>query len=116
MIGQGVLSYDRGQQAKATPLNLAKDAGVYRRTTQPYFVTYLVRQILANTNGAFDSLGKTVDARKRSLYEGGLEITTTFDPKWQAYAQAAANAPGALALPYHPPGSLPPTSRSSPRT
>ena len=108
MIGQGVLSYDRGQQAKATPLNLAKDAGVYRRTTQPYFVTYLVRQILSNTNGAFDSLGKTVDARKRSLYEGGLDITTTFDPKWQAYAQAAVNAPGALSLPYHPPGSLPP--------
>ena len=43
-----------------------------------------------------------------SSIEGGLSITTTFDPKWQAYAQAAANAPYAGATPYHPPGSLPP--------
>lgn len=107
MIGQGILSDRKGQKAKATPLGLAKDAGKVRKRTQPYFVTNLVRQILANPNGEFDALGKSVDARKRKLFEGGLRITTTFDPAWQAYAQAAANAPWAT-TPYHPPGSLEP--------
>ncbi len=108
MIGQGILTPARGALAKSRPLGLAKDAGVFRKKTQPYFVTYLVRQILGNPNGEFDSLGKSVEARKRKLYEGGLSITTTFDPTWQAYAQAAANAPYSYATPYHPPGSLPP--------
>ena len=108
MIGQGILSPARGLKAKSRPLGLAEDAGVFRKKTQPYFVTYLVRQILANPSGEFDTLGKSEEARKRKLYEGGLSITTTFDPKWQAYAQAAANAPYSYATPYHPPGSLPP--------
>ena len=108
MIGQGILSPQKGELAKSKPLGLAKDAGAVRKKAQPYFVTYLVRQILANPNGEFDSLGKSVQARKRKLYEGGLSITTTFDPRWQAYAQAAANAPYSYATPYHPPGSLPP--------
>ncbi len=68
----------------------------------------MIRQILTNPNGEFDPLGRSVDARRRRLFEGGLKIVTTLDPQWQAWAQEAANAPGALALPYHPPGALPP--------
>jgi membrane peptidoglycan carboxypeptidase len=107
MIGQGILPVAKGQKAKATPLGLANDAGKVRKRTQPYFVTNLVRQILDNPTGEFDALGKSVQARKRKLFEGGLRITTTFDPKWQAYAQAAANAPWAT-TPYHPPSLLAP--------
>jgi membrane peptidoglycan carboxypeptidase len=103
MIGQGVVTWNRGQHAKHQPLGLADDAGVYRQKTEPYFVTYLERQILDNPNGEFDILGKTVQARKHALYEGGLRIVTTFNPTWQAYAQEAANQPYAVGV-YHPPG------------
>ena len=107
MIGLGVLSSTRGDRLKKKPLGLAPDAGDLKKQTQPYFVTYLVKQILDNTNGEYNALGKTVQARRRRLFEGGLSITTTFDPKWQAYAQTAADQPYAVGL-YSPPGSPPP--------
>jgi len=107
MIGLGILSDTRGQRLKLAPLGLAKKAGDLKKQTQPFFVTYLVNQILDNTTGEFDVLGKTREARRRRLFEGGLNITTTFDPKWQAYAQAAANQPYAVAL-QTPSGAPPP--------
>jgi membrane peptidoglycan carboxypeptidase len=103
MIGSHVLKWKAGQQAKRQPLGLAKNAGVIRQEKPPYFVTYLENQILDNPNGEFDELGKTVQARKHSLYEGGLRIVTTFNPTWQSYAQQAANQPYAVPL-YHPAG------------
>jgi membrane peptidoglycan carboxypeptidase len=93
--------------SRPLPLGLAKNAGDIKKQTQPYFVTYLVNQILDNTTGEFDVLGKTREARRRRLFEGGLNITTTFDPKWQAYAQSAANQPYAVGL-ATPAGSPPP--------
>jgi membrane peptidoglycan carboxypeptidase len=93
MIGLGVLSSVRGELLKAKPLGLAETAGNYKKQTQPYFVTYLVRQILDNSTGEFNVLGKTRDARRRRLFEGGLSITTTFDPKWQAYAVGVYSPP-----------------------
>jgi penicillin-binding protein 1A len=108
MMGQGILTRAKGERAKTQPLELAKDAGRFQQKRPPYFVTYMIRQILSNPNGEFDVLGRSVDARRHRLFEGGLKIVTTLDPQWQAWAQQAANAPGALALPYHPPGDLPP--------
>ncbi len=98
MIGLGVLSAARGDRLKATPLGLAPNAGDIRSQTRPYFVTYLVNQILDNTTGEYNVLGKTRAARRRRLFEGGLSITTTFDPKWQDFAQAAADQPYAVNL------------------
>jgi membrane peptidoglycan carboxypeptidase len=107
MIGLGVLSSARGDRLKAKPLGLAPNAGDLRHQTRPYFVTYLVDQILDNTTGEFNVLGKTRAARRRRLFEGGLSITTTFDPKWQEYAQAAADQPYAVNL-ATPTGAPPP--------
>jgi membrane peptidoglycan carboxypeptidase len=103
MLGQGILSPALNAKLKALPLGLSNKAGVYRQKKPPYFVTYLERQIVANPDGEFDALGKTAVARRRALYQGGLNITTTFDPTWQNYAQAAANQPYAISL-YTPPG------------
>ena len=38
---------------------------------------------------------------KRTLFEGGLKIITTLNPKWQNYAQQAANQPYAVYMPNH---------------
>ena len=58
----------------------------------------MIKQVLENANGQFDALGRSVKARKRTLFEGGLKITTTFDPTWQAYAQQAADQPYEVAM------------------
>ncbi len=70
-------------------------------------MTYLTEQMIQNPDGQFDVLGKSEKARRRSLYEGGLDIYSTLDPKWQAYAQSAANQPYYV-TPYTPPGKLKP--------
>ena len=59
----------------------------------------MIRQVLDNANGEFDALGRSVKARKRTLFEGGLKITTTVDPTWQEYAQQAANQPYRVFIP-----------------
>jgi penicillin-binding protein 1A len=41
-------------------------------------------------------LGQNERQRRRALFEGGLKIVTTLDPKWQAAAQQAASLPWAV--------------------
>ena len=53
----------------------------------PFFVHYITDQIITNVDGQFDAFGKTENARRRRLYEGGLKIFTTLDPDWQTAAQ-----------------------------
>ncbi|MEA2551716.1 MAG: penicillin-binding protein, partial [Actinomycetota bacterium] len=48
------------------------------------------------------ALGKTPQARQKSVEQGGLKIYTTLDPQWQSYAQQAALAP--WATPAYNPG------------
>ena len=48
----------------------------------PYWCDFIVNYALA-----MPQLGKTVEERKRTLYRGGVTITTTLDPKLQDYAQ-----------------------------
>lgn len=93
MAELGTITQAKADQAKAKPLGIVKNPGANSVATPPYFVTYLTQQILNNTNGEFDSLGKGLVTRQRRLKEGGLKIYTTMDPQWQAYAQQAANAP-----------------------
>ena len=67
-----------------------------RSGNQPFFVRYIISQILNNANGEFDVFGKSENARQRRLYEGGLKIITTLDPEVAGYAQQAANQPYAV--------------------
>jgi membrane peptidoglycan carboxypeptidase len=48
----------------------------------PYWCDFIVNYALA-----MPQLGKTLEERKRTLYRGGVTITTTLDPKLQDYAQ-----------------------------
>ncbi|HVF09079.1 MAG TPA: transglycosylase domain-containing protein [Actinomycetota bacterium] len=95
------ISEEREERAKALPLELPKGVGKLTQKKQPFFVRYMIRQVLENANGQFNALGRSVKARKRTLFEGGLQITTTFDPAWQAFAQQAANQPYAISIPSH---------------
>lgn len=78
------------------PVTLPPDAGLVSKDRPPFFVTYITREILADTDGAYSAFGKTASQRKRTLFQGGLEIVTTLDPEWQRAAQAAANRPWAV--------------------
>ncbi len=89
----GWVPQERIDKAKASPLGLAPDIGRLKLQQPPFFVRYITERIIANTDGEFDAFGQTESARRRRLYEGGLRITTTLDPDWQAAAQAVANEP-----------------------
>ena len=94
------ISSEREDRAKRTDLGLPKGAGKrLSQRNQPFFVRYMIRQILGNAAGAYDSLGRSEKARQRTLFEGGLKITTTLDPQWQRYAQQTADQPYAVGLP-----------------
>ena len=94
------ISSEREDRAKRTDLGLPKGAGKrLSQRNQPFFVRYMIRQILGNAAGAYDSLGRSEKARQRTLFEGGLKITTTLDPAWQRYAQQTADLPYAVGLP-----------------
>jgi membrane peptidoglycan carboxypeptidase len=108
MMGLGWLTEERGERVKAKPLGLPDNAGKTLRSHPPFFVRYLTEQILDNESGEFDdALGRTEKARRRALYEGGLDIHTTFDPEWQDMAQVAAQQPLRVPI-YPPPGSAAP--------
>ncbi len=93
------ITEEREERAKALPLELPEGVGKLTQKKQPFFVRYMIRQVLENANGQFNSLGRSVKARKRTLFEGGLQITTTVDPRWQEFAQQAANQPYSVSLP-----------------
>ena len=104
MRALGWITEAQAEEAKAKPLTLPRNAGRTIRKHPPFFVRYLTEQILSNTSGEFDVLGTTEKARKRALYEGGLQIHTTLQPDWQKWAQAAARQPLRVAI-YPPSGS-----------
>jgi membrane peptidoglycan carboxypeptidase len=108
MEGLGLISEARNDRLKAKPLTLPEDAGKLTRRHPPFFVTYLTNQMIENTSGEFtESLGRTEKARRRMLYEGGLDIHTTLKPNWQAWAEEEARKPLSVGI-YPPAGSPPP--------
>ncbi len=50
----------------------------------PYWCEFVINYAMT-----MPQLGKTVEERKRTLYRGGITITTTLDPRMQRLAQAA---------------------------
>jgi penicillin-binding protein 1A len=89
----GLYTQERIDRAKEAPLGLAPDIGNLKLRRPPFFVTYITEQIVANADGEFNAFGATEKQRRRRLYEGGLRITTTLDPDWQAAAQSVARLP-----------------------
>jgi penicillin-binding protein 1A len=69
------------------------------RYPYPYFVDYFKDWFLANPR-----FGETRQDRYRLLFTGGLRITTTLDPRLQAYAQTAVRS--ILAYPSDPDGAM----------
>ena len=61
------------------------------RTRQPYFVEFIKQQLLHDA--AYDKvLGKEdTERRKRMVFQGGLKVYTTLEPKRQAQAKAAVH-------------------------
>jgi penicillin-binding protein 1A len=54
---------------------------------EPYFVQYVEKQFLGNP-----SFGPTLADREQELFEGGLKIYTTLDPRRQSEARAVVQA------------------------
>jgi membrane peptidoglycan carboxypeptidase len=104
MQGLGWIPEARNERLKAKRLKLPEDAGKVLRRHPPFFVKYLTDQIVENSSGEFESLGRTENARRRELYEGGLDIHTTLEPGWQRWAQDAARQPLRVSI-YPPSGS-----------
>ncbi len=89
MLGLGWIDPAAATTAKAKPLGIANDVGVFRQKVEPFFVYYIRNLILDNENGEFDALGTRRIQRVHTLYQGGLKIYTSLDPDWQDYAQQA---------------------------
>ena len=111
MEALGWIGEERLAHVRELPLGLPEDAGRLVRRHPPFFVKYLTDQIIENGPASSRRLGRTQKARRRKLYEGGLEIHTTLEPDWQSWAEEEARRP--LWVSISPPaGSPPPTSRS----
>ena len=80
------ITREQAQAAMATPLRLAKSVSRQRQPEQPLFVQFVRQMIENDTDGQFDVLGRTRQARDRAMFQGGLTIYTTFDPAWQQFA------------------------------
>ncbi len=87
MAGLGVISEAEAEEAEASPVELSDKE---RTTNAPgkaaYFVEYIRSAILNDETGVF---GNTKAQREHALYQGGLRIQTTLDPKWLGYAKGA---------------------------
>ncbi len=89
--------------AEAT-LVRALPVGVIQRSTDirypaPYFVEKVKKFIFNDRH-----FGATVADRERKLFQGGLTIETTLDPKWQQEAETSLR--GVLTDPSDPPGAI----------
>jgi len=89
MLALGWIDTAAAATAKAKPLGIANDVGVFKQKVEPFFVYYIRNLILDNENGEFDALGTRRIQRVHTLYQGGLKIYTSLDPDWQDYAQDA---------------------------
>ena len=89
MARRGVVSDTDAKAAQAEPLALrpAEDATAHRA---PYFVGHVLDQLQHDPR--FAALGDDPVSRADVIFQGGLEIATTLDPRWQEAAEHAAEA------------------------
>jgi membrane peptidoglycan carboxypeptidase len=98
-----VISQHKADHFKKQPLGLhpVPTPNGCLNSTAPFFCDYVVKYLEQDP-----SLGKTVAARRKLLYTGGLTIHTTIDPRFQRAADASVHkhvfpkdqAIGALAM------------------
>jgi membrane peptidoglycan carboxypeptidase len=92
MAQLGHITTAQASAAKASPLGVMKTRPVAapdscQTSSAPFFCDY-IRTALLND----PALGATAQERSNKVYEGGLVIHTTLDPKVQKAAQNAVNA------------------------
>ncbi len=91
MVVSKYLTSAQAKYAKSFPLGLSKAYvpsadGCEPAGSAAFFCSYVRGQLLTDP-----SFGPTADARERRLFEGGLTIKTSLDPKVQAAAQNAVD-------------------------
>jgi penicillin-binding protein 1A len=94
MIGQA--DYEDARRSRVE-LDMNEDDG--RPFTAPYFLDYVKEWFLSNPH-----FGETQEERYNLLFEGGLRIVTTLDPRMQAAAERAIES--VLTSPSDPYGAL----------
>jgi penicillin-binding protein 1A len=90
MAALGHLQAAQAAAAAAAPLGLRPPRGRAQRHPAPWFVRWVVEQLLDPADRRFAALGATRQARVASVFRGGLRVTTTVDLVLQARAEAAA--------------------------
>jgi penicillin-binding protein 1A len=88
MLDQGMIDEGARDAAAARPITLSLgDEEQMKRYIAPYFVDYFKEWFLSNPR-----FGATPQERYDALFEGGLRITTTLDPRMQAEAERAVSS------------------------
>jgi penicillin-binding protein 1A len=77
--------------ASKQPIGLTKRKPPLGTLRYPYFVEFVKQQVLADP-----AFGATAEERAHALFDGGLQITTTLDPRMQQAAEEAVRS----TLPY----------------
>ncbi len=75
MYSNGFITYDQYRDATASKLQLA-EASPYTKVQEPYVVAYVRKQLI-------DMFGEDM------VFEGGLTVQTTIEPRYQVLAQEA---------------------------
>ncbi|AJT41961.1 transglycosylase domain-containing protein [Psychromicrobium lacuslunae] len=89
MLAQKMINKKDHDAAVAAPVTLkpkVQPQGCATAAVAPFFCEYVKNLILGDA-----TFGKTVDDRAQALYQGGLTIKTTLDPKAQKIAQDQQN-------------------------
>jgi membrane peptidoglycan carboxypeptidase len=90
MLAQRMITRKAHDAAVKAPLTLhvnRPSQGCVAAATAPYFCDYVQQLVINDT-----AFGTTPEERTKFLYQGGLTIKTTLDPKLQKLAQKQVNA------------------------
>jgi penicillin-binding protein 1A len=87
MLDLGMIDQPSYQAAVASQIELNMNEDEQRPYLAPYFVDYFKEWFLSNPR-----FGETPEERYRLLFEGGLRIVTTIDPRLQRAAERAVDS------------------------
>ena len=87
MLGQGMITQGEHDKAVDSPLKLHPAKAKEDRYPAAYFVDYVKRWFLSNPK-----FGANYEERYDLLFNGGLRIYSTLDPKLQTEAERAVNS------------------------